>query len=307
MKIDFPAIVLFAYNRPKHLLKTLISLNKNYLSSKFELFVFCDGPKTKKDFKRIILIKKILSKKYKFKKINITCRSKNLGLAKSIISGVTEVLSIKKSAIVIEDDLIFNKNFLNYMQKALNYFYDNKNVGSISGYSYTDKFPQNYKSEIYFSLRHASWGWGTWRTAWNKMKWSNNFIEKHIYKKNFKNEFNFAGEDMYNMLNEQLKGNIDTWDIIFNLNCHLLKKYCVCPKYSLVKNIGLDGTGTHCKKNDKVFDNYTEDKNYSPKIDNIQLNFDIIKNIKKSFHTTIFKRILLKFKKFSILFKNNEK
>lgn len=295
-----PAIVLFTYNRPMHLNKTLKSLNNNFSSSKFDLFVFCDGPKTKKDLKKIILIKKILSKKYKFKKIKVTYRSKNLGLAKSIILGVTEILNITNSVIVVEDDLIFNKNFLNYMQKGINYFYNNKNVGSISGYSYTDKFPINYKSEIYFSMRHASWGWATWKSVWKKIKWNNYFIERNIYKKNFKKEFNLAGDDMYHMLNEQFKGHIDTWDIVFNLNCHLLGKYCVCPKYSLVRNIGLDGTGTHCKKDDKVFDNFIQNKNYFPLINNIEINFDIIKNIKKSFNTSLFKRVLLKFKKINI-------
>jgi hypothetical protein len=149
-------------------------------------------------------------------------------------------------------------------------------------------------------MRHASWGWATWKSVWKKMKWNNYFIERNIYKKNFKKEFNLAGDDMYHMLNEQFKGHIDTWDIVFNLNCHLLGKYCVCPKYSLVRNIGLDGTGTHCKKDDKVFDNFIQNKNYFPRINDIEINFGIIKNIKKSFNTSLFKRVLLKFKKINI-------
>ena len=50
-------------------------------------------------------------------------------------------------------------------------------------------------------------------------------------------------------------------DIVFNFNCFIKNKFCVCPKSSMLYNIGLDGTGT---KNDKVFNNF--DKNFYPKI-----------------------------------------
>ena len=46
MKINnLPGIAVFAYNRHSHLKRTLDSLIKNYNSSAFDVFIFCDGPK----------------------------------------------------------------------------------------------------------------------------------------------------------------------------------------------------------------------------------------------------------------------
>ena len=53
---------------------------------------------------------------------------------------------------------------------------------------------------------------------------------------------------MYHMLKSQIEGNLDTMDIIFNFNCFLLNKYCVCPFRSMVYNIGFDGSEFIVKK-----------------------------------------------------------
>ena len=53
---------------------------------------------------------------------------------------------------------------------------------------------------------------------------------------------------MYPMLKEAVENKIDTLDILFNFNCFILNKYCVCPKKSLLYNFGFDGSGIHCKK-----------------------------------------------------------
>ena len=58
----------------------------------------------------------------------------------------------------------------------------------------------------------------------------------------------------------------------------------------MLYNIGLDGTGIHCKKNDKVFNNF--DKNFYPKIyTKLKIENHIIKKIHNSFKTPIHLRI----------------
>ena len=83
---------------------------------------------------------------------------------------------------------------------------------------------------------------------------------------------------MYQLLEEQLDGQIDTMDIIFNFFCFIKNKFCVCPKNSMLYNIGLDGTGIHCKKNDKIFNNF--DKNFYPNnYKKLKFENKILKNI----------------------------
>ena len=74
-------IIIFSYNRPKHLNNLLNSLIKNNISKLSKIFFLCDGPKNKNDIKKISEIKKLLkNKKSKFhskifrKKKHRTCQ-----------------------------------------------------------------------------------------------------------------------------------------------------------------------------------------------------------------------------------------
>ena len=57
-----------------------------------------------------------------FKSVILRKSNYNKGLAQSVIEGVSEVLSTHKNIIVLEDDLITSRNFLNYMNQSLNYY-----------------------------------------------------------------------------------------------------------------------------------------------------------------------------------------
>lgn len=285
LKDNFPGVAIFAFNRPHHLKKTLNSLSKNLSAKKFDIYIFCDGPKNKYDQKKINRVHKVAKNIGIFKSKKFFFRKKNFGLHNSLKYGISKVLKIKTSVIVLEDDIITNKYFLNYMFKALNFFNNHKNIGSITGYSYTD-----CNDDMFLSQRHASWGWGTWRHIWKKMKWEKKYIKKFVNQNNFKNNFNKAGKDMFQLLEEQLDGKIDTMDIIFNFNCFIKKKFCVCPRNSMLYNIGLDGTGIHCKKDDKVFNNF--DKNFYPKFfTRLKIKNRIIRKIYNSFKTPFHLRI----------------
>lgn len=285
LKNNLPGVAIFAFNRPNHLKKTLKSLSQNLNAKNYDIFIFCDGPKRISDKKKIKEVRKISKNYVSFKSKKYFFRKSNFGLYNSLKYGISKVLKTKQSVIVLEDDIITNKYFLDYMSKTLNFFYNQKNIGSVTGYSYA-----NCDHEMFLSQRHASWGWGTWRHVWDKMKWDKKYIKKYMKKKNFKKDFNRGGNDMYQLLEEQLDGQIDTMDIIFNFNCFIKNKFCVCPKNSMLYNIGLDGTGIHCKKNDKVFNNF--DKNFYPKIySKLRIENNIIKKIYNSFKTPIHLRI----------------
>lgn len=293
MKKNLPVIALFVYNRPEHTKITIQNLIKNLRSKEYELYVFSDAPKKNHEKSKVKIIRKNIKKIKHFKKLRLIQRQKNLGLYKSIKLGLDYLFVKYEKVIVLEDDIQTNKHFLNYMTKGLEFFNDRKYVGSISGYSFTDKFPKNYKERFYLGYRHSSWGWGTWRKIWKEINWNKNWIKRKSQTKNFSDKFNSGGNDMFHILKEQIKGNINSWSIIFDLNCFLKNKFCLCPKKSLIRNFGFDGSGTHCKKDTNVFDNF--DKNFQiKKFKDIKINNKIIKNIKNSFSVSIFHKIKLK-------------
>lgn len=238
-------IVIFSYNRPKHLNQLFNSLKKNNLKN-YKIFLFCDGPKIKKDIEEINKIKKIiLMSGIKFQKK--VFRKKNIGLANNIIDGVSSVLKKNKQCIVLEDDLILNSQTINYMNNALNKFRGNKKFGSVSAYSYLNDFKKLKNYNFYISKRHSSWCWGTWSYIWTKINWEKINYKEHFQSKSSINHFSEGGNDLNLLLWGQYNRLINSWAIRFNYFCSKNNLLSIQPRYSMVINDGKDFSGTHEK------------------------------------------------------------
>ena len=108
-------IVLFTYNRPWHTKQTIEALQKNELAKESELFIFSDGGKDEASWKKVNEVREYLKTINGFKKVILTFQDKNIGLADSIISGVTKIVNKYEKIIVLEDDHVTNKFFLKFM------------------------------------------------------------------------------------------------------------------------------------------------------------------------------------------------
>lgn len=238
-------IILFCYNRKEHLKKTVSSLKKNPLAKASNLIVFSDGPKNQIDRVKILNIRKYLKKIRGFKSIKIYEKKKNKGLALNIINGLNIIFKKYSSAIILEDDLIVSKNFLTYMNDGLSLFKNNDKVVSIHGYSYPFKV-DNHDPEYFFLKGADCWGWATWAKSWKIFEKNGNKLRDKIIKNNFKKEFNFNNSfDYMKMLENQISGKNNSWAIRWYASAFLRNKLTLYPKNSFVKNIGIDGSGTH--------------------------------------------------------------
>lgn len=305
MSNKFAPIALFAYNRLNHLKKLINSLKKNELSKDSIIYIFSDGWKSLSDKNDVEAVRKYLKKIKIFKKITIIERSKNLGLSKNIISGVSEILKKYKSVIVIEDDLILDRFFLKYLNEGLRIYRTNKFIASIHGYNYPIQF--NTKVPDYFLIKGADcWGWGTWRRAWRKFEKDGLKLKKIIDKKNLKKEFNFNDSyNYYQMLTDQIANKNDSWAIRWYASAFINNMFTLYPAKSFVKNIGDDGTGTHGSGSRNVNGKLTSYKKFIPidvkKINNKE-NINARKQIEFYFNNKYdlsFKKILKKILKWN--------
>ena len=110
-----PPVPLFTYNRPEHTKATLEALARNSLADETEVHIFSDGPKTEEDRTGVETVRKLLQGVSGFATVRIVPRNKNLGLANSIILGVSQLLDVYENVIVLEDDLITSRHFLAYV------------------------------------------------------------------------------------------------------------------------------------------------------------------------------------------------
>src|SRR5690349_5403622 len=105
-------IALFTYNRPEHLLQALSALKANPLAQESHLYIFSDGPKTSRNREGVKHVREIVQHVDGFAKVVVRERTENIGLAQSIIEGVTELCRTHGVVIVLEDDLVVAPGFL---------------------------------------------------------------------------------------------------------------------------------------------------------------------------------------------------
>ncbi len=277
-------IALFAYNRPDHIRKVLEELQKNQLAKQSELFVFSDGPKNASNMEKVTEVRQYLKAVNGFAQVNIVEQVQNLGLANSIISGVSDILDRFDKVIVIEDDLITSPSFLTFMNKALNIYQDNPKISSVSGYSLPLSIPPDYLERVYLTYRHSSWGWGTWRRVWRGIDWDVKDYNHFRNDRRARREFNVAGPDMSSMLDMQMAGAMDSWSIRFDYSCFKLGLLSVAPVGNLVINIGFDGTGVHCgTENEYLQSKLTEWENTFTLPSNLKVDPRIVDATRKLF------------------------
>lgn len=288
-------IVLFVYNRLEHTKKTIEALQKNSLANQSELFIYSDASKNKENNEKVEIIRDYLKTINGFKKITITERDINFGLAKSVILGVSNIVDKFGKVIVLEDDIVTSSNFLKFMNDSLIYYQNDERIMSISGYTYPFQIPNSYKKDVFLFFRTSSWGWATWKDEWNSVDFDITKDHKIFKDKTLQKKLNRGGDDLFGMLIEQMEGKINSWAIRFALSHAMNDKFGLLPTKSLAQNIGFDLSGTHCEVSDEF--NVILDPNFSPKLDDVMLDLQIIKNLHKIFSKSFFKKLKYNLKK----------
>jgi len=238
-------IVLFVYNRPWHVQKTVEALQANYLAKESDLFIFSDGAKNGKDREAVNEVRGLIRGILAFRRVEIIESPVNKGLSSSIVAGVTSVITQYGKIIVLEDDMVTSPYFLLYMNDALELYRDEEGVISAHGYLY----PLRVELPETFLLKGADcWGWGTWKRGWDLFNPDGKFLLSEILRHKLEREFDMNGNYPYTaMLWDNVHGKKDSWAIRWYASAFLNKRLTLYPGKSLVQNVGNDSSGTHCK------------------------------------------------------------
>lgn len=245
-------ICLFTYNRPEETRQTVEALQKNNLAPESCLYVFSDGPKNEIAHPKVADVRKYIRNIKGFKSVDIIQSPVNKGLANSIIEGVTQIINQYGKIIVLEDDLVTSPNFLDYMNFCLNTYNDEKQVFSVSGFSFKVTPPIDYMADVYFYGRAHSWGWGTWKDRWEKVDWKMKDYNAFKNDKHTKQSFNQLGSDMNHMLESEIKGKINSWYIRFAYHQFKQNGLTIFPVSSKVLNIGFNINATHTNSYNRI-------------------------------------------------------
>lgn len=232
-------INLIAWKRPYYFKEVVEALEKCEGVERFSINLFVDGghPSKTKEQVSIFMDSSLSNLKHE-----IYAHLENLGCAGN--AGYAFNTSFKQGCdaiITLEDDTVPSKDYLIFMEWALNKFKDDKDVFSVTGYiprfkkDFSDEGVKNaYCKDKYFGC----YGWGTWRRIYDEIKsdwfgisWKRGVSGHDKYGKEFMDIVNVkpTGSWAWPMNNFWRKGRFHIW-----------------PDVSRIQNIGVeDGSFVH--------------------------------------------------------------
>lgn len=244
MTLPNAPIAVFAFSRPAALGRALASLAQCPEFVQSELFIFVDGPRREEDIAAVEQTRNI-AKAFVHPRKHLLIRNENVGLGSSIIDGVTRLTEDLGSVIVLEDDLTVSSNFLAYMNAALDRYVDEDLVKQVGGFMFRcPPLAARHQAGLFPFI--TSWGWATWRRAWQQFDPVCCGAAEYLRAADHRNRFNCPGIfDWATMMEQQLAGRSDSWAIRWYWSVFSQGGLAVFPATSVVFNHGLDGSGSH--------------------------------------------------------------
>ena len=292
-------VAVFVYNRPDHAHQMLEALNDNEGADLTDLFIFADAAKNEDGQAAVDAVRKVIhdfTNHSRFASVTLREAKENLGLRRSIISGVTSVMEEYGRIIVVEDDLVCRKNFLKYMNDALDMFENDERIWSLAGH--TRDFPElaDYPYDFYLTRRACSWGWGMWKDRWDTIDWEVSDYDSFVHNPYRRWRYARGGADLFKMLDNDMHGKSNSWALRNQYSMAKTECFTIYPKHTFVYNIGLDGSGTHCTatKNDTVVTLEGEPYVLDP---NLQFNARVNRGFLHSIYPNLYERGVRKLKK----------
>ncbi len=209
-----------------------------------EVIVYADGPRNKSDEDGVRQVRELLETR-KTSNMTVVTRESNFGLANSIMSAVTDITRRAGRVIVVEDDLVLQPSSLIWLNSGLDAYEHEERVMQISAYQYrVPEFASRQQGS--FQRFATTWGWATWRRAWDKFDAKAIGWESVREDMAVRTAFDAGGVYPFSaMLEKQMAGKVDSWGIRWSWSVFREKGLTLMPPRSLVTNTGMDASGTH--------------------------------------------------------------
>ncbi len=260
MNINAPVLLIF-FNREEEVFQVIDAIRKCAPKS---MYIACDGGRTEKEHMRILQLREKVRKSIDWDcKLHCFFSDNNLGCQWGPVSAINWVFENEDRCIILEDDCVPDTSFFGYCDQLLEKYADHENVWMISGENYLKDDFIFENSDYIFSLRTDTWGWATWKRAWEKCdfnlcRWPAYKKEKVLshtyYMKNY-DELDYMTKQLDNIYKKRDKS---IWDYQWRFHMIINSGLCIVPRKNLVKNIGWGKHATHTKAKRAIWNVPTE-------------------------------------------------
>lgn len=250
-----PPVLLIIFNRPD-IAKTLFERIREIKPPK--LYFAADGPRKHKEGE----VQKCMETRAIIDSIDWDCEihknfsEKNLGCKTRVSTAIDWFFENEESGIILEDDCLPDVSFFDFCSELLEKYKDDERVGMISGNNFQFGKIKN-KYSYYFSKYTHTWGWATWKRAWNKFDISlTNYPENKdkalavLRNKKSKLYWDMIFSDIYTGRMDEM--GLSVWDYQWTYASFLNNFVSIMPSVNLVSNIGFgESISTHTKRKSK--------------------------------------------------------
>lgn len=260
--MKYAPVLIPTLDRYDHFRRCIESLAKCTWADQTEVYVALDYPPSDKYVEGWKKNKSFLQQcgNLGFKELHVIERDHNYGTWQPGDEGnlkclVIEIEKLYDRYIITEDDNVFSPNFLEYMDKGLEKFEDDDKVLNLCAFRWF--FPIKSDGNTFFrsGVSNTPWGVGYWSKKYKAIpklsyKWFrsqltiSNLIK--VYRKNgpgFMNAFiEYANSD---------ERHANPVDAHLGLYMTIAGMHQIIPMESLVRNIGLDGSGVSMPENNE--------------------------------------------------------
>ena len=241
-------IALIIFNRPDC---TEIVFEAIRQAQPLQLLVIADGPRPNRpdDIQKCAATRAIVDRVDWDCEVLKNYSVENLGCGIRPATGISWVFENVEEAIILEDDCIPHPTLFRFFDELLDRYRDDERIMHISGNNFwTGKY--HHEDSYLFSRYTLSWGWATWRRAWQHydfdMKdWLAIGSERQ---KNFLKDLlgdRHAANSWAKIFQNAIDVNLDCWDYQWTLTCWLQGGLSIVPHINLVSNIGFGADATH--------------------------------------------------------------
>lgn len=288
------AVAFFVYNR---LDTTKIVFERIREIKPPRLYIICDAARPWKegDKEKVDAVRDFLDHAVDWPcEVRKNYAEENMGCKNRVSSGISWVFEHEEAAIIIEDDVLLDISFFRFCQEMLEHYKDDPKVMMVGAHKKLEDYPTEH--DYIFAADNYIWGWGTWRSTWEKYdvtlkNWPKNKENKLMYNV-FKPE---KAEYVTSELDLIYDGKLDTWDYQLMMCLAENDGLCVVPKVNLINNIGMnreDATHTKGPGEEMHTGAYPFPIKFRDKVER-DIDYDLAVQ-KKYFHTSAVKRIVKK-------------
>lgn len=290
--MNYAPILISIYDRKKHLIRLIKSLQKNVEAKETDLFIVSDAAYTHGHKQIVSDVRDYVKQIDGFKNVELIAREENMGPHNSILAAINYVFEKNDRLIFLEDDNFVSENFLAYLNEGLEFYKNHYSILSISGYNYPISIKNPSSKRSYFFPAYSAWGVGMWRERWKAINQEINFYKIGIeVKKERKQIKKKLGENAYGSISNMCRRQVYLGDVIWRYHCYKNNMVSVFPEISKVRNHGHDGLGIHGGVTDRFVNQKIDDNSKIFHFENeIIYNDEIYKSVLKYFSVPLYKK-----------------